>query len=176
MQTLEVPITIEANGDVLGGETTAAMHIRRAVIAAAQHLGFTVGSIGVLITDDDTIQRINREHLAHDYPTDVISFAYTQQPPNVEGELIASLDTAARQSSELGWPTLNELLLYVIHGTLHICGLDDQTVEARTQIRLAERQVLAEIGIFNALEVEPDAEPGAVNRYRTDTHASVEYL
>jgi len=170
MKSLEVPITIETNCDSLGNETVVTTHVRDAVIAAARLSGFTLGSIGVLITDDETIHRINHEHLDHDYPTDVISFAYHQQSPKVEGELVASLDTAAREASVLGWTTLNELLLYVIHGTLHICGLDDQTVEARKRMRQAEQQVLASLGIFDASNFDPDADSGAVDEQRTDTH------
>jgi probable rRNA maturation factor len=175
MKSLEVPITIETDCESLGEDTDVETRIRDAVIAAAHRSGFSVGSIGVLITDDETIHRINREHLEHDYPTDVISFAYHQQLPSVEGELVASLDTAAREASSLGWTTLNELLLYVIHGTLHICGLDDQTEEARKEIRLAERQVLATLGILNASDFDPDAEPDAVDRHRADTHSRVDF-
>lgn len=155
MKTLEVPITIDIRCSGLGSEDITDQ-IRTAVIATAHAKGFDLGSIGVLITDDQTIHEINRSHLQHDYATDVISFAYEQQPPRIEGELVASLDTAAREAAELGWPVLNELLLYVVHGVLHICGMDDQSAESRRQMRIVEQQVLSSLGIPNASDYDPD--------------------
>ncbi len=74
-ELIQVPLTIEVDID-----TNDDLHaaICRAVRQAAQYRGFGRGSIGVLITDDETIHEINARHLSHDYPTDVISFGYTQ--------------------------------------------------------------------------------------------------
>ncbi len=145
MQLLDVPLTIETDCSDLGDAANVSRQVREAVLAAAQHCGFTSGTIGVLITDDETIHQINLQHLAHDFPTDVISFAYDQQSPCVEGELVVSVDTARREAAELGCNAIDELLLYVVHGTLHICGLDDQTSEARKQMRIAEQAVLTSL-------------------------------
>jgi probable rRNA maturation factor len=156
MKSLEVPATIETDCAMLGGEAEILSKVRQAVIAAAQSQGFSCGSLGVLITDDETIREINREHLSHDYETDVISFAYEQHESHVEGELVASVTTAVREANAMSRSALDELLLYIVHGTLHICGLDDQTAESRKQMRLAERQVLESIGIVNAADFDPD--------------------
>lgn len=171
MKPLEVPITIEIDCSRLGSQAEFADRARTAVIVAAQARGFTSGSIGLLITDDETIQRINREHLGHDYATDVISFSYEQQLPRVEGELVASLETAAREASELGWLASNELLLYVVHGVLHVCGMDDQSAEARKQMRRVEQQVLSSLGIADASEFDPDAVAGTASRRQRNLHS-----
>ena len=176
MKSFEVLLTIEVDAHALGDEQEISSRIRAAVIAAASARGFHCGSLGVLVTDDQTIHQINRDHLAHDYPTDVISFAYSQQRPEVEGELVVSWDTAQREAADLGWPAINELLLYVVHGVLHVCGMDDQAPEARADMRRAERQVLSSIGISNASEYGPDATQDAVPNDCADTYFRVNDL
>ncbi|WP_372897925.1 rRNA maturation RNase YbeY [Stieleria sp.] len=121
--------------------------IADAVQAAAAVRGFQRGQIGVRITDDVTIHEINVRHLSHDYPTDVISFPYSDDPDHIEGELVASVETAQENAAEAGWEVANEVLLYVIHGVLHIGGMDDHQADERALMRDAEREVLAHLGI-----------------------------
>ena len=121
--------------------------IEQAVRTAALHRGYSSGSIGVRITNDPTIRQLNAKHLGHDYATDVISFGYEADLPNVEGELVVSIDTAKKQSQEIGWPCSHELILYVVHGVLHICGMDDHQVDDRAAMRAAEETVLQSLGI-----------------------------
>lgn len=147
MKSFQVPITIEVDLAEVGSQDDVIASLKQAAIAAAKHRGFTEGTVGLLITDDETIHSINREHLQHDYPTDVISFAYECAGTHIEGELVASLDTARREAKDAQWPPLHELLLYVVHGTLHIGGMDDQDDEDQALMRLAEREVLATLGI-----------------------------
>jgi len=130
--------------------------IRDAVRAAARLRGFQDGKIGVMVTDDPTIHEINLRHLEHDYPTDVISFTYDRGDETVEGELVASLCTARRSAASIGWDWQSELILYVVHGTLHICGLEDTTQEQRREMRLAEEAVLSRLGISDYRRFQPD--------------------
>ncbi|MCC9601822.1 rRNA maturation RNase YbeY [Stieleria sp. JC731] len=115
--------------------------------AAAAFRGFDQGQLGVLITDDASIHEINRDHLHHDYPTDVISFPYAATGDHLEGELVVSIETAAENAKEYDSTTDVELLLYVIHGVLHIGGMDDHEDHDRQEMRDAERAVLARLGI-----------------------------
>lgn len=143
--------------DVLWDDSVAAWRERlglsddsvaAAARAAATLRGFDHGQIGVRITDDPTIHQINSKHLSHDYPTDVISFPYGDgDQTRMEGELVASVETAAQNAADVGWETTNELLLYVIHGVLHIAGMDDHDDDDRLQMRQAERDVLVRLGI-----------------------------
>jgi probable rRNA maturation factor len=158
MKSLEVPVTIEADCEALGLEAELVPILQKAVGVAASDQGFTSGSIGLLIADDETIHEINRTHLQHDYPTDVISFSYERSGSRVEGELVASVDTASREAAQLQWSALNELILYVVHGTLHICGLEDETASQRSLMRQAEQRVLAELGIENSARYSPDGD------------------
>nr|WP_161501274.1 rRNA maturation RNase YbeY [Rhodopirellula sp. SM50] len=146
-------VTVEAWQDRLGLSDD---RISEAVRAAAALRGFQRGHIGVRITDDVTIHEINVRHLSHDYPTDVISFPYSDDPDHIEGELVASVETAQENASELGWEIANEVLLYVIHGVLHIGGMDDHEANERALMRDAEREVLAHLGIQAPAVAEGD--------------------
>ncbi len=116
----------------------------------AGRFGLKTLSASVSIVDDPTIHRLNREHLDHDWPTDVISFVFENEDGHVDGEIIASIDTATRLAAQAGWPPADELLLYVIHGLLHLSGLDDLTPEDRHQMRQTERDCLLALGISAA--------------------------
>lgn len=121
--------------------------IREAVVAAASIGDCTLCEIGVRVTDDEQIHQINREFLQHDYPTDVISFPYELAPPKVEGELVVSLDTATACAPDEKLSIAEELLLYVVHGTLHIVGYDDTSDEPRQRMRAAEQAAMKLIGV-----------------------------
>ena len=74
--------------------------------------------------------------------------AQTDASAMLEGELIVSVETALREAPQQGWSPRAELLLYVVHGLLHLCGYDDLTDEARPTMRAREREVLAIWGYF----------------------------
>ncbi len=102
--------------------------------------------ISLAIVDDPTIHVLNRKYLEHDYETDVLSFLLSDEAEPIDGEVIVSVDTAAREADQFGWTTIDELLLYVIHGTLHLVGYDDKSDELRSVMRGKERMYLGELG------------------------------
>lgn len=104
----------------------------------------------ISIVDDPTIHRLNREHLDHDWPTDVISFVFESENGNIDGEIIASIDTASRLAQQAAWPTADELLLYIIHGLLHLAGLDDINPDDCQQMREYERDCLLALAVRTA--------------------------
>jgi len=77
----------------------------------------------------------------------VLSFALEDNPPRLEGEVIVSADTAQRCALEAGWSAADELLLYVIHGALHLAGYRDKSRENSAEMRAAELATLAELGV-----------------------------
>ena len=145
-----------------------------AVRAVMEDAPFTTGSISVAIVDDRTIHDLNRRYLNHDWPTDVLSFVLDRTEDELTGEIIASADTAFNQAPEYGWRPAEELLLYVIHGALHLVGYDDQSTDEARSMRLAETRYLARLGIERAApqrEFEelghnshPASELGGINR------------
>ena len=161
--TLTVPICWDASVDDLWKNELPEERVREAVRVAVQSRGFTRGEIGVRITSDEDIHQLNVEYLAHDYPTDVISFPYEAEGDRVVGELVVSCDTAARNALSLDCTRAEELLLYIVHGTLHVTGMDDQEAESRRQMRSAERSVLAQLGI-DLQRFQVDAQSGGTER------------
>lgn len=105
--------------------------------------GVENATISLAVVDDPTIHDLNRRYLQHDYATDVLSFVLDDSDGHLDGEVIVSADTAATNAAEYGWSPADELLLYVIHGMLHLVGYDDKSPVKRKTMREKERQYLA---------------------------------
>jgi probable rRNA maturation factor len=121
--------------------------LRQAVVAVLAGEGRSAATISVAVVDDPTIHELNRRFLAHDYPTDVLSFVLEESDDGLEGEIIVSADTATACAPRYGWSADNELLLYVIHGTLHLVGYDDHEPADIALMRAAEIRYLAQLGL-----------------------------
>jgi len=121
--------------------------LRAAIAAVLADSPYTRSTVSLAVVDDATIHQLNREYLDHDWPTDVLSFVLDDDPPALEGELIVSADTAVREAPRYGWGGPDELLLYVIHGCLHLVGCDDQTPTARRKMRRLEGRYLAQFDL-----------------------------
>jgi len=105
--------------------------------------------ISLALVDDPTIRELNRQYLDHDYETDVISFVldWNEQDRSLVGQLIVSTDTAQNKGAEFGLSMFEELVLYVIHGTMHLVGYEDKDSASAAEMRLAEKDYLARLGI-----------------------------
>lgn len=103
------------------------------------------GRLGVVLVDGETIRQYNRDFLKHDYPTDVISFPIETrlEEHHLEGEILACTEIARQRAEEFGWTPHEEILLYVVHGILHLLGFDDTTPESRRMMRQKEKEYLA---------------------------------
>lgn len=100
-------------------------------------------SINVIFCSDEFLLRLNKEHLNHDYFTDIITFQYEQDP--IEGELYISLDRVIENARTHKTPTLQELHRVIIHGVLHMVGYGDKTKEEKMLIREKEDYYLKEL-------------------------------
>lgn len=121
--------------------------LRQGAEAVLREGGFAAGSLSIAVVDDPAIHAVNKQFLNHDYPTDVLSFTLAQDGDHLEGEVIVSAQTAVRVAEQFGWSAEDELLLYVLHGTLHLIGYDDTTDPQRSRMRAAERKHLAAFGL-----------------------------
>jgi probable rRNA maturation factor len=121
----------------------------RRVLAEAD---IRAAEISIAVVGDAAMHELNRRYLAHDYPTDVLSFVleFDADAGRLEGEIIVSYEYAARESPHYGWSPADELLLYVIHGALHLVGYDDLDPESREAMRAAEARHLAHFGLSAA--------------------------
>ena len=117
-------------------ETTA--WIRR----VADTYGKKVGEVGYLFCDDEHILEVNREYLGHDYYTDIITFDYCEG--NIlSGDLVISLDTVRTNAEMFHKNYDEELHRVIIHGILHLCGLNDKGPGEREVMEAAEDKALA---------------------------------
>lgn len=189
--------------DISNGQSALAFdenRVRNAVLRALAIEQVESAVLSISIVDDAAIHAINRDHLQHDYPTDVISFqldfisAENLQDEDdsendgeiddddwsedddqadddsvkndsvdvadgelltegraagaaIEGEIIASAEMAVSMAADGKWSAEAELILYIVHGLLHICGYDDLTPEEKCIMRARERAILSELGL-----------------------------
>jgi probable rRNA maturation factor len=120
--------------------------------------GYQTGNIGVVLTDNTTIHALNRKHKKHDWATDVLSFYLERVGTHLEGDVVASTEMAKERCEEFGWDDESELMLYVIHGTLHLVGYNDQTEDDSRLMRQKEAYYLRLLGIIVNLEDEDEEE------------------
>ena len=175
--------------------------VQAAVVRALAIEQVASAVLSISIVDNSAIHKINRDHLQHDYPTDVISFQLDfvsagdlqcdDEVENddedlldedlldeddseddaeidddsvdvtdgelltegraagaaIEGEIIASAEMAVSMATDGEWSAEAELILYIVHGLLHICGYDDLTPEEKCIMRARERAILSELGL-----------------------------
>ncbi len=104
--------------------------------------GRKVGEVGYLFCNDEKILEVNREYLQHDYYTDIITFDY-DEGDEINGDLVISLDTVRSNAEQLGKPYDEELHRVIIHGILHLCGINDKGPGEREIMEAAEDRALA---------------------------------
>ncbi len=108
---------------------------------AAAH-GKKVGEIAYVFCDDAKILDVNRQYLRHDYYTDIITFDYTEGD-TIAGDIFISLDTVRSNAELVGTAYADELHRVIIHGILHLCGINDKGPGERAVMEAAENQALA---------------------------------
>ena len=109
--------------------------------AVAAEYGRKVGDVGYMFVDDDKILEVNREYLGHDYYTDVITFDYDEDDI-VSGDIVISLDTVRSNAALFGKTYEDELNRVIIHGILHLCGINDKGPGEREIMEAAENRAL----------------------------------
>lgn len=107
---------------------------------AAAH-GFSVGRLSYLFCDDECILETNRKFLNHDYYTDIITFDCTRAD-RIGGDIVISLDTVRTNAELAQEPYERELMRVIIHGVLHLCGIDDKGPGEREVMEKHENEAL----------------------------------
>lgn len=116
--------------------------VREWIKKVALSYGKRVGEIAYFFCNDDKILAVNREYLQHDYYTDIITFDYCQGS-RLSGDLFISLDTVRSNAEMLGTEYDTELHRVIIHGVLHLCGINDKGPGEREIMEAAEDKALA---------------------------------
>ncbi len=111
------------------------------VKAVAASYGKRVGEIAYIFVDDEKILEVNRQYLGHDYYTDIITFDYCEGDV-ISGDLFISLDTVRTNAEQVGATYEEELHRVIIHGILHLCGINDKGPGEREIMEAAEDKAL----------------------------------
>ena len=107
----------------------------------AASYGRKVGEVGYMFVDDEKILEVNNEYLGHDYYTDIITFDYDEDDI-INGDLVISLDTVKSNAELFGKAYEEELFRVIIHGILHLCGINDKGPGEREIMEAAENKAL----------------------------------
>jgi len=128
------------------------------VVQKALEVGGTEATVelSLVIADDETVQRLNKQYRGVDEPTDVLSFAFLEDHPDFPfplapgglphlGEVVISYPRAAQQAVEEGHPVEQELALLIAHGVLHLLGYEHQEREEERVMKAKEAEILAKL-------------------------------
>ena len=137
--------------------------VRKAVEAALAAEGVEdPAAVEILLTDDETIHAINREHRGVDRPTDVLSFPMNELTPGafdpdgceydyereclLLGDMVISMERCAAQAAEFGHSFEHEVMYLAVHSTLHLLGYDHEDEGAmKKQMRAREKEIMQKL-------------------------------
>lgn len=115
--------------------------VRAWIKQVASDHGYKLGEVGYEFCDDRRILEVNKTYLNHDYYTDIITFDYTEGKV-ISGDIFISLDTVKSNAEKFGTEYDTELHRVIIHGILHLCGIDDKGPGEREVMEQHENKAL----------------------------------
>jgi len=134
---------------VSGARGGLAGRIRRAALATFGGEGRRGGRVEVAIVDDAEMRKLHRRWMGLGSTTDVLTFDLSNEGDDgaVDAQLVVCKPVAVRRAAETGGDWRLELLLYVVHGCLHLCGYDDVTLSKAARMHRREDEILLELGL-----------------------------
>jgi probable rRNA maturation factor len=143
-------VSIATPQDIVAIDRGRMREIVRTVLAGEEVADY---DIRLAFVDNPYIHILNKRHLDHDEPTDVLSFPDPDAGgKKLAGDVVLGVEVAQEQATERGHDVQAELALYVIHGLLHLCGYDDHEDADRVEMRARERHYLAALGLPDIAE------------------------
>ena len=110
--------------------------------------GVAEAKVTLAFVDNPHIHRLNKQFLNHDEPTDVLTFPYSPAgAAKLEGEVVIGVEVATEYAADRGHEVGLELVLYVVHGCLHLCGYSDTDDASSAEMRVKEREYLTKLGL-----------------------------
>jgi probable rRNA maturation factor len=138
--TVTVQIDEEFSGEV------APKLLREAARTALKQQAASAGSLTVVLSNDETLQGLNKQYLGHDYATDVLSFPSESDDPDEAGryfgDIAISFPRALSQAQAGGHAVEAELQLLTVHGVLHLLGHDHDSPEDKDRMWAAQAEIL----------------------------------
>ncbi|HKQ50518.1 MAG TPA: rRNA maturation RNase YbeY [Phycisphaerae bacterium] len=138
--------------DVCGGDPGLRRLIRRTVRAALLSEGRDSGRLEVAVVDERDMKRLHRRWMGDPRPTDVLTFDFSSKKskgarrPPVDGQLVVCESVAQRRAESDRRDWRNEVLLYVVHGCLHLCGYNDRQPGDAARMHRREDEILLRLG------------------------------
>lgn len=124
--------------------------LKSAAVAVLEGEGIRDAKVAIAFVDNPHIHRLNKQFLNHDEPTDVLTFPSSLPgAKKLEGDIAIGMEIAREYAADRGHDVKLELMLYVVHGCLHLCGYTDTDDESAAEMRVKERQYLAQLGLPN---------------------------
>ena len=148
----------------------AAGYVDAMLQRAIDHLQLEDASINIQIVDDATMSRYHEQFSGITGTTDVLTFDLSEEALDasaIEGDLLLCMDEAARQAVEQNHDTRNELLLYAVHGLMHLLGEDDHAESDYQKMHQREDALLMAIGVGALFDKQNDQENSNVHRGRS---------
>lgn len=109
----------------------------------AEREGYAVGDLNYIFCSDEYVLQVNRDHLQHDFYTDIITFDTGEEEGRIEGDIFISVDRVADNAAQLGVSTAGEMRRILAHGLLHLCGYGDKTDDEVALMRAKEEEWLS---------------------------------
>jgi probable rRNA maturation factor len=133
----------------------AAEPLQRLMRRALAAEGIVQAEISILLVDDRRMAKLHKQWLGISGPTDVITFDLSESGAarphearaGLQGDIVVSAETARRTARQLGWTPRQELILYLLHGVLHLTGYDDILPADRRLMRAREKSLLQQLGL-----------------------------
>ena len=120
--------------------------IKNWIKLVADGYGKKIGEVNYLFCTDEKILEVNNQYLSHDFYTDIITFDYSEGN-KISGDIFISLETVGTNSQKYNTNFMEELHRVIIHGILHLCGIDDKSDDDSRKMREAENRALEQINI-----------------------------
>ena len=108
----------------------------------AEKEGFRITDLNYIFCSDQYLHKINFEYLNHDTYTDIITFDNSEYETTVEGDIFVSIERIIDNSKILNTPFEEEIKRVIVHGLLHLCGYDDNSVEDKVEMRRLESEYI----------------------------------
>ncbi len=112
-------------------------------------LKLNVKSLEFNFISSESLLQLNKKFMRHNYRTDILTFDYSSEKNNLDGEILISFEDASDNSKKYGVSVDNELLRLIIHGILHLIGYEDSTAVKRKKMKMIEDELVNKFQKFS---------------------------